>query len=149
MINKMLPYITTATYTYTAPIEETINKDVLVFDKWLLQYKIPCISFIDNLNELGVIMSEREKVAEFIKNSPEIMSQFQEILDRVSMIFKDDYKLYLDISSIENEEPELFLVIFTHKSSEEAVENLQELDHWFIPSIYKKNSRFNITVDFE
>lgn len=136
-------------YQPVVSIEQVFNPPKFTFDVGLKFYLSPSLLLISQLERNDIKINGKEEVKQFFDTNPLVLNNFGAILDRVTGIFKSDYSLSLDPSYLENEEPELFLIITTNKPVEEAADKLMELDEWFIPNFYRKNPRFNVSLDFE
>ena len=85
----------------------------------------------------GGYITDKQAVEWFLKDNPLVADSLNATTNRLSEYFNEE-SFKLELSQINGEQPELFLIVETKKDAEEALSLLAEFDKWFIPNIFKE-----------
>jgi len=105
---------------------------------------------LNSFELLGGTICDRQHAKIFLKDNALIADNFYEIAKRLSECFKGNnfYDLKLEHTQRDGEKSELFLIVKTKNTPEEAFVLLKEFDKWFVPNIFKEFTLFNVNLEF-
>jgi len=142
------PYIPPPEYE-TVVSSEQRSSDPFKFNRFTILDSKESIT-LEHFMLLGGSITDKQLVETFLKENSIVSDNLIATATKLTDSFneKDFSSLQLELTEVTGENPELFIILKTEKNSQDIIASLRHFDEWFIPTIFKDFTRFNINLDF-
>ena len=130
----MIDYIPPPVYSISALRVEQVSSDDSFNSIYI--YNTCEDVILDLFESMGGVVTDRATIIKFFKENQFVADGFIGTAKELSQCFDNSTNLILELSHFDEEKPELFLVVKTKSTPEDALVSLREFDKWFIPNIY-------------